>query len=58
MAAAITFSVFPRKRVSRRDIRPIRGGKRAGPTIYEMNAPGEQRSAGNLLWLVAAVEIS
>ena len=35
------------------------GGKRAGPTIYEMNAPGEQRSAGDLLRLVAAgVEIT
>jgi len=30
------------------------GGKRAGPTIYELNAPGEGRSARDLLRLVAA----
>src|SRR5438874_140453 len=30
------------------------GGKRAGPTIYELNAHGEQRSAREIPRLVAA----
>jgi hypothetical protein len=30
------------------------GGKRAGPTIYELNARGERRSARAMLRLVAA----
>jgi hypothetical protein len=30
------------------------GGKRAGPTIYELNAQGESRSARAMLRLVAA----
>ena len=35
------------------------GGKRAGPTIYELNAHGEQRSAREIPRLVAAgVEIT